>query len=137
MPYQNNAFFLECANSLPAGAYPQTSLGILQRFHRHLKLNMTGIEIWSTVADPGTIAPSNGGLVVSTPAWDGTGCEFNSWQCRIYIPCSLSLRLLGSLLGSWVHKNCVEKKKKKFQSSAKLLFPQFQSLKIWTLRQYG
>ena len=43
------------------------------------------------------------GLVVSAPAWDGTGCEFDSWQCRIYIPCSLSLRLLGSLRGSWVH----------------------------------
>ena len=28
------------------------------------------------------------GLVVSTPAWDGTGCEFDSWQCRIYIPCA-------------------------------------------------
>ena len=24
------------------------------------------------------------GLVVSTPAWDGTGCEFDSWQLRIY-----------------------------------------------------
>ena len=40
------------------------------------------------------------GLVGSTPTWDGTGCEFDSWQCRIYIPCSLSLRLLGSLRGS-------------------------------------
>ena len=40
------------------------------------------------------------GLVVSAPAWDGTGCEFDSWQCRIYIPCSLNLRLLGSLRGS-------------------------------------
>ena len=40
------------------------------------------------------------GLVVSAPAWDGTGCEFDSWQCRIYIPCSLSLRLLGSLRGA-------------------------------------
>ena len=40
------------------------------------------------------------GLVVSAPAWDGTGCELDSWQCRIYIPCSLSLRLLGSLRGS-------------------------------------
>ena len=35
------------------------------------------------------------GLVGSAPTWDRTGCEFNSWQCRIYIPCSLSLRLLG------------------------------------------
>ena len=40
------------------------------------------------------------GLVGSAPAWDGTGCEFDSWQCRINIPCSLSLRLLGSLRGS-------------------------------------
>ena len=40
------------------------------------------------------------GLVVSVPAWDGTGCELDSWQCRINIPCSLSLRLLGSLWGS-------------------------------------
>ena len=40
------------------------------------------------------------GLVVSAPAWDGTDCEFDSWQCRIYIPCSLSSRLLGSLRGS-------------------------------------
>ena len=40
--------------------------------------------------------------MVSAPACDGTGCEFDSWQCRIYILCSLSLRLLGSLrLGSW------------------------------------
>ena len=62
MPYQNNAFFLECANSLPAGASPQTSLGILQRFHICLELNMTGIEIWFTVADPGGHSPSNGGL---------------------------------------------------------------------------
>ena len=37
------------------------------------------------------------GLVGSAPAWDGTGCEFDSWQCRI---CSLSLRVFGSLRGS-------------------------------------
>ena len=40
------------------------------------------------------------GLVGSASAWDGTGCEFDSWQCRIYFPCSLSLRLLGFLRGS-------------------------------------
>ena len=28
------------------------------------------------------------GQVVSAPAWDGTGCDFDSWQCLIYIPCS-------------------------------------------------
>ena len=26
--------------------------------------------------------------VGSARTWDGTGCEFDSWQCRIYIPCS-------------------------------------------------
>ena len=25
------------------------------------------------------------GLVKSARTWDGTGCEFDSWQCRIYI----------------------------------------------------
>ena len=51
--------------------------------------------------------------MVSAPAWDGTGREFDSWQCRINIPCSLSLRLLGSLrrsLGTY-GKNCVLKKR--------------------------
>ena len=56
------------------------------------------------------------GLVGSPPAWDGTGCEFDSWQCQIYIPCSLSLWLLGSLRSSLVHmawhKNCVKKTEK-------------------------
>ena len=41
--------------------------------------------------------------MLSAPARDGTGCEFDSWQCRIYIPCSLSLRFLGSLRGSLVY----------------------------------
>ena len=40
------------------------------------------------------------GPVGSAPAWDGTGCEFDSWQCRICIPCSLRLRLLWSFRGS-------------------------------------
>ena len=39
-------------------------------------------------------------LVGSAPTWDRTGCEFNSWQCWIYIPCSLSLRSLWSLQDS-------------------------------------
>ena len=45
-------------------------------------------------------------LVVSAPALDGTGCEFDSWQC------SWSLRLIGSLrvsLGTYgLTKNCVK-----------------------------
>ena len=38
------------------------------------------------------------GLVVSAPDWDGTGCEFDSLAVSDinYIPCSWSLRLLGS-----------------------------------------
>ena len=39
--------------------------------------------------------------MVSAPAWDGTGCGFDSWQCQIYIPCSLSLRLLGPFGVLW------------------------------------
>ena len=38
------------------------------------------------------------GLEESARAYDGTGCEFESWQCRINIPCSWSL--LGSFWGS-------------------------------------
>ena len=26
----------------------------------------------------------------SAPTWGGSGCGFDSWQCQIYIPCSLS-----------------------------------------------
>ena len=49
-------------------------------------------------------------IVVSAPAWDETGCEFDCWQCRIYIRCSLSLRSLGSLLVSLgTYKKCVKK----------------------------
>ena len=61
------------------GLRPQTSLGILQRFHRHLKLNMIGIKIWSTVADPGVIAPSNGDLFFprSIPITDWQYVEWN------------------------------------------------------------
>ena len=36
----------------------------------------------------------------SAPARSGTGCEFDSRQSRIYIPCSLSQRLLEFLRGS-------------------------------------
>ena len=54
------------------------------------------------------------GQVVSAPARNGTGREFDSWQCRIYIPCSLSLRLLESLrssLGTYglTQKFCLKK----------------------------
>ena len=48
------------------------------------------------VTGEATILKRHCGLVVSAPTWDGTGWEFDSWQ---YIPCSLSLRLLGSLRG--------------------------------------
>ena len=40
------------------------------------------------------------GLVGSARIWYGKGCEFDSWQCWIYILCSLGPRLLGSLRGS-------------------------------------
>ena len=60
------------------------------------KQSLNNPSLW-----PGGIGSRLGLRVTTTiPAWDGTGCEFDSWQCRIYIPCSLSLRLLGSLRGS-------------------------------------
>ena len=68
--------------------------------------NLWSKILWSTVSNAALTGKNDNdnvrhcGLVVLTPIWDGTGCEFDSWQCRIYIPCSLSLRLLGSLRGS-------------------------------------
>ena len=61
------------------------------------------------------------GLVVSAPAWDWTGCDFDSWQCWIYIPCSSSLRLLGTLqgfLGAYglTQKLCLKKEKKFYRT---------------------
>ena len=44
------------------------------------------------------------GLVVSAPAWDGTGCEFDSWQCQIYIPhVHWAYDYLGPFGVLWVH----------------------------------
>ena len=41
------------------------------------------------------------GLVGSACTWDGTGCEFDSLQCQIYISCSLiTITVLGSLRSS-------------------------------------
>ena len=56
------------------------------------------------------------GLVVSVHAWDRTGHEFDSWQCRIYIISHVhwAYDYLGPIRVLWVHmawhKNCVEKK---------------------------
>ena len=55
------------------------------------------------------------GLVESARTWDGTGCEFDSWQCQIYIMFNHGaydyLDPFGVL---WVHmaryKNCVKQK---------------------------
>ena len=54
-------------------------------------------------------------LVESACTWDGTGCEFDSWQCRIYIShVHWAYDYLGPFGVLWVHmawhKNCVEKK---------------------------
>ena len=52
------------------------------------------------------------GLMLSASVWDGTGCEFDSWQCRIYIPCSLILRLLnGSFQVLWLDIKIVLKRR--------------------------
>ena len=55
-------------------------------------------------------------LVGSARTWDGTGCEFDSWQCQIYIISHVhrAYDYLGPFGVLWVHmawhKNCVEKK---------------------------
>ena len=55
------------------------------------------------------------GLVVSALAWDGTGCEFDSWQCRVgYIShVHRAYNYLSPFGVLWVHmawhKNCVKK----------------------------
>ena len=131
MPYQNNAFFLECANSLPAGASPQTSLEILQRFHRHLKLNMTGIEIRSTVADPGGHSPLKR-WTFSPRSILITDWQFDEWN---WLKKLESVHQQLNRFGLWGY--FVPRPLIKFQPSAKLLFTQFQSLKIWILRQCG
>ena len=52
------------------------------------------------------------GLVESARTWDGTGCEFDSWQCRIYIISHVhqAYDYLGPFGILWVHmawhKNC-------------------------------
>ena len=82
--------------------HPRTSFGPLW------KQNKTRLEILEllrkltqrTSMHITSVTVRHCGPVDSAPAWDGTGCEFDSWQCRIYISCSLSLRLLGSLRGS-------------------------------------
>ena len=55
------------------------------------------------------------GLVESACTWDGTGCEFNSWQCRIYIISHVHIAYdyLGPFRVLWVHmawhETCVKK----------------------------
>ena len=41
------------------------------------------------------------GLVESARTWDGTGCEFDSWQCRIYIISHVHRAYDYSKLGSF------------------------------------
>ena len=68
--------------------------------------------------------------MVSAPAWDGTGREFNSWQCWTYDPCSLSLRLLGSSSGFpgyiWLDTKIEFKKRKE-----KVVYENWSSTKLY------
>ena len=91
---------MEAGIQLPLRRFPDSSVSFLirnwlmpGRTSGHQKLALLTItSLWPSVI----VAIRYCGLV----AWFRTGCEFDSWQCRIYIPCSLSLRLLGSLRGS-------------------------------------
>ena len=51
--------------------------------HRDLSLHViTKFLLQTTVSQREHI--EHCGIVVSAPAWDGTGSEFDSWQCQIY-----------------------------------------------------
>ena len=85
-------------------------LGFKPRYACFLYVAYSAIEHVTPIAQT---SGSHFGLVVSAPAWDGTGCKFDSRQCRIYIPCSLSLYDYLGLFGVlWIHmawhKNCVK-----------------------------
>ena len=70
----------------------------------------------------------NCGLVESACTWNGTGCEFDSWQCQIYIISHVhrAYDYSGPFGVLWVHiawyKNCVEK----------VLCPSNRAYIIWT-----
>ena len=57
------------------------------RFHRHHSKQLIHIQS-SVCTTTRSIHQHHCGIVGSAPACDGTGCEFDPWQCRIYIPCS-------------------------------------------------
>ena len=84
------------------GRYTETEIQLPLKSSRFQCLSRIFLTGWCGRASSHQKTRSNThdrhcGLVVSAPAWDGTGCEFDSWQCwiyiYIYIPCSLSLRL--------------------------------------------
>ena len=62
-------------------------------------LGENGRRLTEISGEPGKARHS--GLVGLVPAWDGTGWEFDSLQCRIYIPCSLSIGFLLGSLGTY------------------------------------
>ena len=48
----------------------------------------------------------------SAPAWDGTGCEFDSWQCRMFIEPTITWVPSGFSGYIWLDTKIVLKKKK-------------------------
>ena len=72
-------------------SYQSSTLYVVLR-----RVNTSKIFVYNTQQD---ICPSLWPRGIGTRL-RRTGCEFESWQCRIHIQCSKSLRLLWSLQGS-------------------------------------
>ena len=70
------------------------------------------------------------GLVVSAPAWDGTGPEFDPWQCRIIYPMFIESTItwvLGTSGYIWLDTESVFKKTCVANTVADLFETSFQS----------
>ena len=101
-----NPSFLHLRSSSPSledSRCPDVFLQLISKpLHLSFSLNIIAepmaLEVTTSPIAFSTLLPTNNslrhcGLVGLAPTWDRTGREFDSWQNRINIPCSLSLRL--------------------------------------------
>ena len=69
-------------------------------------------------------------LVVSAPAWDGTGREFDSWQCRTISHIEPTTWVPSGWVIGLRHKNCVIYQRQNMASTSKYGV----NVKIWRQR---
>ena len=98
----NWLYFCGICHMMPLKVWPNTALGC-----NHQSICMPQLQpLWGSgllrfIRPFGEIHHYQSGWILAR-TWDGTSCEFNSWQCRINIISHVHffLRLLGSLRGS-------------------------------------